>query len=135
MRLILIIKKNIKKLLCIGIAIDIMSYIYCMPIDTEELLSYLIKNIVLSLIFLLMIHGARLNNFTGATRVFSKIPYAKYSEFFVVLLTLLAAILGLIVMVKTKEFENSCLLIPSFAGLYSASKATCIYENELKKKD
>lgn len=103
MKLILIINKNIKKLLCIGIIIDIMSYIYCMPIDMKELFFYLIKNIVLSLFFLLMIHGARLNNKTGATRLFSKIKYAKYSEFFVALLTVVAAFLGLIIMIKKRN--------------------------------
>lgn len=110
-----------------------MSYIYCMPIDTKEFFSYLIKNIVISLVFLLMIHGAHLNNRTGATKLFSKLKFAKYSEFSVVLLTLFAALLGLIMMIKTKEFEFSCLIIPSFVGLYSASRAFCISETELKR--
>ena len=135
MKVVKIIIRNIKKILCIGFVVEIISYIYCMPIEYTEFVSYIIKNFVLSLAFLLMIHVARVNNATGATKMFSKIKSVKYSEFYIAILTLIAALLGIIIMLKTRQFENSCLVIPSVIGLYSAARASDIYDIELKKDD
>lgn len=127
--------KNFKKMLYIGIVVQIASYLYCAPVELAQLSSYLIKTIITSLFLLLMIHGAKLNNSTGATKLFSRIRFFKYSEFCVIFIAVLAAVLGLIVMLKTKEFDNSCIVVPAIVGLYSASRAACIYEEELQTKE
>lgn len=106
-----------------------------MPIEFTEFVSYIIKNVVLSLVFLLMIPAARLNNATGATKMFKKIKLVKYSEFYIAILALIAALVGIILMLKTKQFENSCIIIPSVIVLYSAARAANIYDKELKNDD
>ena len=127
--------QNFKKLLYIGILIEVLCFLYCWPVTFSNLLLYLVKNVVLSLVLALMTHGAKLNNMTGATKLFSRIKWVKYTELFFILFMIIASIIGIIVTLKTRDLQNSCMILPTVIGMYSASRAVRIYEHELKENE
>lgn len=122
--------KKIKILIFLSGIIILFCWLYCNPIEFDTIIEYILKTIFLLFAFLLMIHGAKVNNSTGATSIFKKIKVYKYSEFFFTFPCLIIGIVGIIKVFIDKDFNNSVMLLPSVFGCYCSSKASTIYINE-----
>ena len=123
------------KIMIIGIIIMMLSALYCWPIEFNDFIYYILEIVLASLAFLFPIVVAKINNFTGATVLFSKIIPIKYMWFMISIGVFFGLVIGCISMLKTKNLEDMILLIPFIVSLYGSSKASQIYQSELNKRD
>lgn len=130
-KLLLLFKKKLKKLSLFSFIAFIFYFIYCLPYSLENFTQSLFDLILLSLfLYFFPILSGRINHFTGGDEYFSKIPKFEYFPFVFCIPMFIIGIIGMVIVLFTKNFEVSLMFMPSLFGIKGSLKE---YERYLQE--
>lgn len=115
--------KNAKMLMLICITLTCLLYMYCSPINNNEIFSILRGSLIYIGFSIFMYFSVCINCFTGAYEFF-KVPYIKYSVF-IMLGSIFAfvVIFGFISTIMTRRLDVFSFSIPALIGAYIGCKS------------